>query len=58
VEQRDYRRLVSSVRIEVAHGVDQRSPGHQVDGGALSEILVGRSATRWLRASERPTTGK
>ena len=26
-----------------------RSPGHHVDGGSLAEILVGRSATRWLR---------
>jgi hypothetical protein len=28
---------------------DHRSPGHQVDGGSRAEILVGRSATRWLR---------
>ena len=26
-----------------------RSPGHQVDGGSSAEILLGRSATRWLR---------
>ena len=26
-----------------------RSPGHHVDGGSRAEILVGRSATRWLR---------
>jgi len=25
------------------------SPGHHIDGGSLAEILVGRSATRWLR---------
>ncbi len=27
-----------------------RSPGHQIDGGSLAEILFGRSATRWLLA--------
>jgi hypothetical protein len=26
-----------------------RSPGRHVDGGSNAEILVGRSATRWLR---------
>ena len=26
-----------------------RSPGHHVDGGSLAEILVVRSATKWLR---------
>ena len=26
-----------------------RTPGHHVEGGSLAEILVGRSATRWLR---------
>ena len=25
------------------------SPGHHVEGGSLAEILVARSATRWLR---------
>jgi hypothetical protein len=29
--------------------VHYRSPGHHVDGGSLAVILVGRSATRWLR---------
>jgi hypothetical protein len=26
-----------------------RSPGHHIDGGSLTEIFVGRKATRWLR---------
>ncbi len=29
------------------------SPGHHIDGGSLAEILVGRSATRWLRLNGR-----
>jgi hypothetical protein len=29
-----------------------RSPGHQVDGGSKADILVGRSATKWLRLYE------
>lgn len=28
---------------------DHRSPGHQYDGASLAEILVVRSATKWLR---------
>ena len=31
-----------------------RSPGHHVDGGSLAEILVVRSATRWLRLYGQP----
>src|SRR5437762_13107560 len=27
------------------------SPGHQIDGGSLADIVVVRSATRWLRLS-------
>lgn len=29
-------------------------PGHHADGGCSAEILVGRSATRWLRLYGRP----
>ncbi len=33
-----------------------RSPGHHVDGGSLAEILVSRSATRWLRLRKARTS--
>jgi hypothetical protein len=31
--------------------INHRSPGHHTDGGSFAEILVVRSATKWLRST-------